>query len=367
MSTIKTLGVLTSGGDCAGLNAVLRAVTQRAIHTYGWRVLGIEDGTLGLIERPLRYRELGAETLRGNMLREAGTILGTTNKGDPFRFRMPDGSVRDVSADFGEGARALGLDALIGIGGDGSMRILERLCAAAGLPLVGVPKTIDNDVHGTEFAVGFATAVNVVTEALDRLQATAASHHRVMILEVMGRDAGHIALNAGLAGGADVILVPELRYTLQGLTQRLRACLDASRTHALVVVAEGVPTADGKPATVQYAGGQSRYGGIGQYLMDRITAMTGAETRVTILGHVQRGGVPAPRDRVLASAFGVHAVDLVARGHFSRMVAWRDRSVTEVPLERATVGPRRLQPGDPLLQVARGLGVYVGEMPPGSA
>lgn len=361
MRDIKTIGVLTSGGDCAGLNAVIRAVTYAAIQKYGWKVYGILDGTMGLIKRPLQYRELTTSMFEGHYLREGGTFLGTTNKGDPFNFPMPDGTLKDRSAEFAEGCRVLGLDALVVIGGDGSMRIVSQLCARAGIGMVGVPKTIDNDVHGTEYAVGFSTAINVVTEALDRLQPTAASHHRVMILEVMGRDAGHIAINAGIAGGADVILVPEIPYTLEGVAQKLRAVLAKGRTHALVVVAEGVKTADGEKAMVSYAGGQQRYGGIGYYLMEKIAEMTEAETRVTVLGHIQRGGIPSTRDRLIASAFGAHAVELVAERKFGNMVGWQDRGVVQVPLEEVTIGPRPLDPCGALVLTARALGVYVGE------
>jgi ATP-dependent phosphofructokinase / diphosphate-dependent phosphofructokinase len=350
-SPIRTIGVLTSGGDCAGLNAVILAVTYHATQHYGWRVLGIEDGSLGLIERPLRWRELRMDTFDTSVLREGGTILGTTSKGDPFRFPMPDGSYRDRSADFAAGVRELGLDALVVIGGDGSMRILSRLCDQAGIGMVGVPKTIDNDVRGTEYAVGFATAVNVVVDALDRLQPTAASHHRVMILEVMGRDAGHIALSGGIAGGADIILIPELPYTLEGIAARIRQGLAQGRKHALVVVAEGVRIGDGT----------TRHSSIGPHLREAIAAATGAETRVTILGHVQRGGAPSPRDRIVASSFGVRAVQLVSERRFGRMVAWQDRGVTDVALSEVTVGARTVQPDDPLIQTARGLGIYLGE------
>jgi ATP-dependent phosphofructokinase / diphosphate-dependent phosphofructokinase len=360
MPTIKTLGVLTSGGDCAGLNAVIRAVAYHAIQVYGWKVIGIQDGTLGLIDRPLRFRELRMNTFDGRLLREGGTFLGTTNKGNPLNFRMPDGSYRDRTAEFAEGARELGLDALIVIGGDGSMRIVSELCERAGLGMVGVPKTIDNDVHGTEYCVGFATAINVVTEALDRLQPTAASHHRVMILEVMGRDAGHIALNGGIAGGADVILIPELPYTIEGVVERIQHVLSHGRTHALVVVAEGVRTQSGGNVSVTDAQGEKRYGGIGQYLMENLSRHTSADVRVTTLGHLQRGGTPSPRDRLLASSFGVHAVAIAAEGRFRRMVAWQNRGVVDVPLSSVTIGPRTLQTDDPLIRTARGLGVYVG-------
>jgi 6-phosphofructokinase 1 len=227
--------------------------------------------------------------------------------------------------------------------------------------MVGVPKTIDNDVHGTQWSVGFATALTVVTEALDRLQPTAASHHRVMILEVMGRDTGHIALNGGIAGGADIILVPELPYTVAGVARRIRDLLSLGRTHALVVVAEGVRREDGEKATTPDADGRCHYGGIGHYLMDKLAPHTGAEIRVTILGHVQRGGTPSPRDRLLASAFGVHAVELVAQGRVSRMVAWRENGVIDVPLSEVTIGPRALDLNDPLIRTARGLGIHLGE------
>jgi ATP-dependent phosphofructokinase / diphosphate-dependent phosphofructokinase len=361
MPEIGTVGVLTSGGDCAGLNAVIRAVTYHAVQVYGWKVIGIYDGTAGLFERPLRYRELTMQTFDRPLLREGGTFLGTTTKGDPLHYPMPDGSYRDLSPQFAEGVRELGIDALIVIGGDGSMRIVSRLCERAGVGMVGVPKTIDNDVHGTQWSVGFATALTVVTEALDRLQPTAASHHRVMILEVMGRDAGHIALNGGIAGGADIILIPELPYSVAGVARRIKALLASGRTHALIVVAEGVKTEDGHHASVTDAAGHSRYGGIGYYLAEKLTERTGTEMRVTVLGHVQRGGTPSARDRLLASSFGVHAVALVAQKKFGRMVAWRENGIIDVPLSEVTIGSRCLDPDDPLIRTARGLGIHLGD------
>ena len=361
MSDISTVGVLTSGGDCAGLNAVIRAVTYNAVRVYGWKVIGIMDGSAGLIERPLRFRELTLETLDERLLREGGTFLGTSSKGNPLRYQMPDGTYQDLSPRFAEGVRELGLDALIVIGGDGSMRILSRLCERAGVGMVGVPKTIDNDVHGTQWCVGFATALTVVTEALDRLQPTAASHHRVMILEVMGRDTGHIALNGGIAGGADIILLPELPYSIAGVARHIEALLASGRRHALMVVAEGVTTQEGEKATVTDARGHSRYGGIGHYLADKLSEMITTDIRVTILGHLQRGGTPSPRDRLLASSFGVHAVGLVAQRRFGRMVAWRESGVIDVPLSEVTIGARTLDPHDPLIRTARGLGIHMGE------
>lgn len=357
----KRIGILTSGGDCAGLNAAIRAVVYRAIRGYGWQVFGIHDGSVGLMSRPLDYEEFDLKLFTGNILRMGGTLLGTVNKGDPFAFPMPDGSVKDRSQDFVDGFRELGLDALIVIGGDGSIKILRKLCAQGKIPMVAIPKTIDNDVHLTEYSIGFTTAVNVAVEALDRLQPTAASHHRVMVLELMGRDAGHIALHAGIAGGADVILIPEVPYTLEGVANKIRQVAAEGRNHALVVVAEGVKTETGEKATQAHFGGEVRYGGIGQYLGDQIGKLVGAETRVTVLGHVQRGGMPSMRDRLVASAFGVHAVDLVAQGRFDRMVAWQDRGIVDVPLRDVIDVYRCVDPFGPMVMTARGLGIYIGE------
>ena len=357
----KTIGILTSGGDCAGLNAAIRAVATRAIQGYGWHVLGIRQGTMGLMRRPVEYEELDLSVSNVNMLRLGGTILGTTNKGDPFAYPMPDGSVRDRSEEVIEGARSLGIDALIGVGGDGSFSILRRLAVQGGLRLVGIPKTIDNDVGATEASVGYNTAVAVATEALDRLQPTAASHDRVMVLEVMGRDAGHIALAAGIAGGADVILIPEIPYSLEAVAAHIEKVRHSGRNFALVVVAEAVRDRTGQVVQQRHAGGGVTYGGIGYTLGDAIARLTGAETRVTILGHVQRGSQPTWDDRLLASAFGVHAVDLVAAGRFDRMVAWQNRRVVDVPLADAVDRPYEVDPEGTLARTARGLGICLGD------
>ncbi len=355
------LGVLTSGGDCAGLNAALRAVVHRAIDGYGWSVVGIEQGIRGLMSRPPRVREMALDIFDGTLMRQGGTILGTTNKGDPFAFPMADGSVRDRSDEAIEGVRILGLDALIGIGGDGSQAILRKLAQKGGFGLVTIPKTIDNDVAETEVAVGYDTAVQVATEALDRLQPTAASHSRVMVLEVMGRDAGHIALVAGIAGGADVILIPEIPWSIDCIARRIERIRKLGRNFALVVVAEAIRTEEGK-AILQSAPGESaRYGGVGHYVGGRIAAATGAEVRVTVLGHIQRGGSPDARDRLIASAFGVHAVDLVAAGRFDRMVGWRAREVIDVPIADVIGKPRPVDPNGPVVRTARGLGICLGD------
>jgi 6-phosphofructokinase 1 len=249
---------------------------------------------------------------------------------------------------------------MIGIGGDGSIQILRRIAQQGGLNLVAIPKTIDNDVAHTEASIGFSTAVDVATEALDRLQPTAASHSRVMILEVMGRDAGHIALAAGISGGADVVLIPEIKWQLPKVQARIEHLKARGRNFALVIVAEAVPTESGEAATISTVGGK-RYGGIGHYLGGLIEKATGAETRVTVLGHIQRGGQPSARDRLLASAFGVHAVDLIANGKFDRMVAWWHREVVDIPLAEAVSAPATVDPDGPTVRTARGLGICFGD------
>ena len=357
----KTIGILTSGGDCAGLNAAIRAVVSRAVQGYGWRVFGIHDGTMGLMRRPIDYEELGLGISNVNILRLGGTILGTTNKGNPFAFPMPDGSVRDRSEEVIAGVRELGLDALIGIGGDGSFAILRRLAQQGGINLVGIPKTIDNDVGATENSVGFHTAVAVATEALDRLQPTAASHDRVMVLEVMGRDAGHIALAAGIAGGADVILIPEIPYTVEAVAAHIEKVRRQGRNFALVVVAEAVKNPEGQRVQRQQASGSVTYGGVGNALGDALAHLTGADTRVTVLGHVQRGGQPTWSDRMIASAFGIHAVDLVAAGKYDRLVAWQNRAVVDVPLVEAIAAPQQVDLDSALVRTARGLGICLGD------
>jgi phosphofructokinase-like protein len=359
------LGLLTSGGDCAGLNAVIRAVVKRAVLGYAWEVFGIRQATHGLVSRPVDAIALTPDTVAG-ILPMGGTLLGTTNRGDPFAYPGPAGPV-DRSAEIAAGYHDLGLDALIGVGGDGSLAILRRLAELADWRLVGIPKTIDNDLGHTERAIGFSTAVEVATEAVDRLHVTAASHSRVMVLEVMGRDAGHIALAAGIAGGADVILIPEIAYSLEAVCAKIDQRRRRKRNFSIVVVAESVRGPAGEAITYKDAHGQSRYGGIGEMIARQIGLRTGAETRVTVLGHVQRGGSPSPLDRLLASAFGVYAVDLVAAGRFDRMVAWQNRQVVDVPIAEAVASYQAVDPGDALVHTARGLGISFGDelMPAG--
>ncbi len=360
MPRAKRIGILTSGGDCAGLNAAIRAAVCRAAE-LGWTAIGIKEGTAGLLTRPLQYEVLTPDFFSGDVMRRGGTILGTTNKGNPFAFPMSDGSVRDRSSEITSGFHELDLDAVIGIGGDGSAAILRRLAQQGGISLVTVPKTIDNDVGMTEMAIGFDTAVAVATEALDRLQPTAASHHRVMVLEVMGRDAGHIALSAGIAGGADVILIPEIPYSLQKVADKINQVRAGGRNFCLVVVSEAVKDVEGEALEHEFADGQRRFGGVGAYISDLIAENTGAEARVTVLGHVQRGSMPSWRDRMVAAAFGVHAVDLIAEGKSDRMVAWWNRQVIDVGIEEAIADYHSVELDGPLVKTARGLGICLGD------
>ena len=347
---VKKIGILTSGGDCGGLNAVVRAATLRAINKYQWKVFGIRDGTLGLLKNPLDVLELTTKHFDGNLMRMGGTFLGTNNKGNASEQKVL------------EGFKKLELDALIGIGGDGSMKILQKLTQKGGINFVGIPKTIDNDVKDNDLSIGYDTAVDVATNALDMLQPTAASHRRAMILEVMGRDAGHIALNSGIAGGADVILIPEIPYSLKKIADHIDNIRTQGRNHALIVVAEAVKKENGSKATVKFVDGQVRLGGIGTYLGDEIYKLTDAETRVTVLGHVQRGAQPTHRDRLIASAFGVYAVDLIAKEKFNRIVVWKNRGVTDIDLDSIAGQSKTINVSDPLIKVAQGLGIYVGEI-----
>ena len=360
MGEHKKIGILTSGGDCAGLNAVIRAVTQRAVGTYNWEVLGICRATQGLMHHPPQVIALDLDQVNA-LLTKGGTMLGTTNKGNPFAFPMPDGTIRDRSEDIIEGYHQLGLDALIGIGGDGSLAILRKLAQQGNLNFVAIPKTIDNDVGITERSIGFDTAVNIATEALDRLHFTAASHDRVMILEVMGRDAGHIAISAGIAGGADVILIPEIPYTLENICRKIQERQDQGRHFCLVIVSEAVCTETGEAVKISDRFGECRLGGIGQYLADRISACSEAETRVTVLGHTQRGAMPSPLDRLIASAFGVAAVDLIANEQYDQMVSWQNRQVVNVPIESAISKYQAVDADSTLVKTARGLGICLGD------
>lgn len=364
MASVQRIGVLTGGGDAPGLNAVIRAVTKAAILQHGWQVIGIEDGFDGLV-LPGKTRPLTLESVRG-ILPRGGTILGTTNRGNPFAYAVKVGDrveVRDVSDTVIARCKELGLDCLVVIGGDGTLHIALELFRK-GLMLVGVPKTIDNDIAATDRTFGFQTAVLTATEALDKLHTTAESHHRVMILEVMGRDAGWIAIEAGLAGGADGILIPEIPFRIECLCDMIRRREESGRNFSIVVVAEGARPVGGQQVfqdTGQVGGELPRLGGIGQRVAQEIARLTGKETRVTVLGHLQRGGSPIPFDRVLGTRYGTAAVRLIAQGKFGHMVALRGTEIVDVPLEQA-VGRLKYVPLDgDLIRTAREMGICLGD------
>jgi ATP-dependent phosphofructokinase / diphosphate-dependent phosphofructokinase len=320
------IGILTGGGDCPGLNAAIRAVVRKAIGVHRCEVLGFRDGWRGVMDGDVS--ELTPASVQG-ILHRGGTILGSSGA-DPFH----EGREGEVRAAF----RDLGLDGLVAIGGDGTLRIAERF-AQEGLPVVGVPKTIDNDLAGTDVSIGFATAVQVATDAIDRLHTTAESHNRLMLVEVMGRSAGWIALEAGLAGGADAIFIPERPFDLDEICQHLRRRHLRGHSFSILVVAEGATPVPGTmelPAYPRDERGFVRYGGIVHSIAPIVEERTGYETRVTVLGHVQRGGTPVAEDRVLATRYGQGAVDLATAGRWGRMVAMRGGDLTDVPLGEAT-------------------------------
>ena len=350
------VGVLTGGGDCPGLNAVIRAVTKSLIAHARADVVGIEQGFLGLIER--RSRPLRWDDVCG-ILGHGGTILGTHNRANPFAYFGADGA--DVSAAALAYARELGLDALVVIGGDGSMAIAERF-ARLGLPVVGVPKTIDNDLHHNDRSFGFDTAVATVTDALGRLETTGQSHGRVMILETMGRYAGWIALEAGLAGAADVILLPELPYSVASVAAVCRE-REQRRRLTLICIAEGAAPA-GESMTVAERIAASpdpvRLGGVAHVLRGQLQPQVNSEVRATVLGHLQRGGAPTPFDRVLATQFGTEAAMMIRRGEFNRMVALQDGKLCSVALADVAGRNRTVPLDHALLACARQIGVCLG-------
>ncbi len=361
MSKIKKIGILTSGGDCGGLNAAIRSIFFRAKTKYNMDVYGIRDGTIGLARRPPDVQKLTRNIFRGYLLRQGGTFLGSNNKDNPFKFKKK-GKIIDTSKLIIEGYKSLNLDGLIIIGGDGSMRILKKLAMKGKMNIVAIPKTIDNDVGATENSIGFHTAIDVATQALDNLQSTAASHRRSMILEVMGRDAGHIALNAGIAGGADIILIPEIKYSIKGIINKLNEMKENKIQHSLIIVAEAVKKENGSKVIQKYINDEKRLGGIGEYIASEIMKKTDIECRVTTLGHVQRGAPPTANDRILASAFGVYAVDLLAKKKFNRMVAWNNRRVVDVPIDKGIKTYRNVKRNDPLVETALSLGTYIGDI-----
>ncbi len=368
---IKRIAINTGGGDAPGLNGVIRAVALSA-YREGWEVVGIREGYRGLLDDdPELLPVLDPDRVRG-IMHLGGTILGTTNRGDPFNFPvMVDGKPepRDMSKKLVDRFKELGFDALVALGGDGSMSLATRLLKA-GLPrVIGVPKTIDNDLKGTDITFGFETAVSTATEALDRLHTTAQSHRRVMVVEVMGRDAGWIALHAGIGGGADVILIPEIPFRLESVYEKLHRRYQRGRQFAIVVVAEGAKLQDGA-AVYKGEKGQFRehaqLGGISEYLAREIGRATGYETRNVVLGHLQRGGSPVTYDRVLAQRLGCAATRYLKETTESGLVAMRGGRTQLVPFSEVVGGTRGVDANDELVLTARALGLCFGDEPPGT-
>ena len=362
MGKNKRIAILTAGGDCPGLNAVIRAVAKKAILDHCMEVIGIEDGYDGLIHN--RHKRLTFIDASG-ILTLGGTILGTSNIANPYRYPVKKGKkteFKDLSKDALKNLERLKLDALVCVGGDGTLHIAHRL-SKEGVPVVGIPKTIDNDIRGTDITFGFDSAVSVVTEAIDRLHSTAMSHHRVMIIEVMGRNAGWIALYSGIAGGGDIILMPEIPYDINMVCQRVKSRHKKGKRFSIIVVAEGAKAKGGELVVKRLAkdGSQPlRLGGIGFVLGNQIEKLTDIETRSVILGHLQRGGSPTAFDRILGTALGTKAVDLITEKKLDRMVAVKGNEFVDVPLEIAASGYKPVPQDHILIRSGRSLGTSFG-------
>ena len=354
MPDIRCIGICTGGGDAPGLNAVIRAAVKCAILKYKWKVIGIPDGFDGLIW-PEKSYQLALKHVSG-ILPRGGTILGTTNRGNPFKYRSIENGkevIRDISGDVIANARKLGIDAVITIGGDGSQKIGLELFQK-GLKMVGVPKTIDNDLSATEVTFGFDTAVHTATEAIDKLHTTAEAHHRVMLIELMGRDAGWIALAAGIAGGAHIILIPEIPFSLDKICQYIAQRESYGKRFTIVAVAEGIKV----PAELKRI---SRASSVANLVGDAIALCARKDVRVSILGHIQRGGSPSPYDRVLATRFGVAAVDLIAAQGFGKMVCLQQQSIRAVDIADAVGLAKTVDPHGELVCAARAVGICFGD------
>lgn len=352
MTDIRCIGICTGGGDAPDLNAVIRAAVKSAILKYKWKVIGIPDGFDGLIW-PEKSFELTLKQVSG-ILPRGGTILGTTNRGNPFKYKTIENGrevVRDISGEVMANADRLDIDAVITIGGDGSQKIALELCHK-GMKLVGVPKTIDNDLCATDVTFGFDTALHTATDAIDKIHTTAESHHRVMAVEIMRRDAGWIALEAGIAGGAHVILIPEIRFSIQKICDYISVREKYGKRFTMVVVAEGIQL----PPELRGRGGS-----VGNLVGDAISLFAHKEVRVSVLGHIQRGGSPSPYDRVLGTRFGVKAVNLIAQGEFGKMVCLRGERVEAVQIADAVGKLKMVDPAGELAATARAIGICFGD------
>lgn len=361
---LKKVGILTGGGDCSGLNGVIRAITRAAIIQHGAQVLGIENGFDGLLfnnTRPLTVKDTK------DILTLGGTILGTTNKGNPFEYREKDDVGNIVVSDYSDQAagvyKSLGLDCLFVVGGEGTLELAHKF-QQKGLNVIGVPKTIDNDLEGTDYTFGFQTAVEVACDAMDRLHTTGKSHQRVMILEVMGRNAGWIALEAGIAGGAHIILIPEVPYRIENVIKKIQLRAKGGSPYSIIMVAEGAVEQDGGQIVAEDADGRlqgvAKLGGVGFYLAERIKQHVDLEVRCTVLGHIQRGGSPCAFDRVLGTRLGSAAVQAAANGNFGTMVALKTPNVELVPLSELAGVVRTVPENSQLIHCAESIGINLG-------
>ena len=358
----KRIGIFTGGGDAPGLNAVIRAVVKYGVEQKGWQIFGIEEAFSGLYLPNKKVWELTPQNC-GDLLTRGGTILGTTNKGSPFEL---DENGRPFAETIARKCRELKLDGLIAIGGDGTQTIAYRFSQEYGIPVVGVPKTIDNDLQHTDFTFGFWSAINVATDALDRLHTTAESHDRIMFLEVMGRTAGWIALYAGLTGGADCIVIPEIPYSPDAFVKKIKQRKASGRDFTIVIVAEGAtpiqePQEESSTDAISRTSKRFVSGSASHHLVSYIQDKVDAECRITVLGHIQRGGSPAPFDRLLATRFGVHAIDLIAEEQWGRLVVLQDGAIRSVPLQDVAGAPRQISPTEDLILMARKMGIYFGD------
>ncbi len=358
----RRIAILTGGGDCPGINAVIRAITKKAILEYDMEVIGIKDGYEGLIHN--QYRLLSYDDVSG-ILTLGGTILGTTNKANPFEYAIKDGQqlkFQDRSGDVLKNLEELNIECLVCIGGDGTLWISNRFYEI-GVPVVGVPKTIDNDIRGTDITFGFDSAVSIATEGIDRIHSTAQSHHRIMLIEVMGRKAGWIALHSGIAGGGDIILIPEIPFKINRIVDYVKKRRETGRYFSIIVIAEGAMPEGGEVVVrriVQESAEQVRLGGISFVLGEQIERMIELETRSVVMGHLQRGGTPTPFDRVLATRLGSKAVDLITKKRFGKMVSVQGNHLVDFPLKEVAKGPRFIPSDHELILAGREIGVCFG-------
>lgn len=364
MTKTKRLGILTGGGDCPGLNAVIRAVAKTAFHRYNAEVVGILDGFGGMIENKSFLVEDGHVS---GILHRGGTILGTTNRDNPFKYPIGEKNGQtvwgDVSARAIANIECMGIDVLVVVGGDGSLSIGNELYKK-GVPVVGIPKTIDNDLSATDVTFGFDTALTTATDAIDKLHTTAESHHRVMILEVMGRNAGWIGLHSGMAGGADVILIPEIPFSYDGICRKIGERRLRGKKFSIIVVSEGAQLPGGNlvfQTEVPDNPLLNKLGGVADIIGRHIQANCGVETRVTVLGHLQRGGTPTPFDRILGTRFGVRAAELAMNGEYGRMACLCSGEVQSVSLDAAVAEQKLVKPDGELVCAAKSVGISFGD------